>query len=901
MLSEPIRVLYIEDDQSLANLFKKKLTRMGYEVDITYGFDEISDRISDENYSIIFLDNDLPGYSGMDILLQLKHREIEIPVIIVTGQGNEEIAVEAMKNGASDYIVKDTNLEFINKMPQLINNAVETYKLKKLNREMHIALRKSEISLKKAQEVARLGNWEYKPLLDEIYWSDELYKLYDLKKEERAPTTDDFYSNVHPDDVEYVQKEYQKHLDTQERFNITHRFISSDGTIKYLRQICETDFDEEGKPIISYGIVQDITREKVAEEKLKQLNTTMQIMIDSMPFSVVVVDKNREIRIINTHAIELLGYSKKEDILGLTCHDILCSASRDRCPIFDLGQKVDKTERELVTKDGKSIPILKSVVKINIDDEEMLLESFIDISELKKTEEALVEAKERAEEANKAKSLFLSSMSHEIRTPLNPIIGMTEVLIEKAESEEQKNLLQIINASGKSLLELINDILDISKIESGQMELESINFDLLDTIEHVCDMCYLKAKEKNLDILTQFSRGINRKLYGDPLRVKQILLNLISNAIKFTLNGEITVGCRELEEDDKSVRLQIYVQDTGIGIPEDKLDHIFEDFTQADSSTTREYGGTGLGLSISRKLSRMMNGDISIESKVGEGSKFIVHLTLDKQLEEPRTDRNFKRRASDQIEEDKTLYPNTHYHGLEKRVLLVDDSENNRLVAKVFLEDHAVIIDEAENGVVALEKMESNSYDIVLMDISMPIMDGYDTIKELRKRELDKGIPNMCVIAMTAYAFSSDSEMCLNHGFTDYLSKPIIKSDFYNKLYKYFPDLFSTEKEEKKEQKVDLKLNIDPILKDYVPQYLDSLGEKIETLYNELNSKNIDAVKKIVHSIKGTAGSYGLMHITELCIEIETLINNNSIDGLSAKIAGVEDYIQQVKEYLKSS
>lgn len=896
---DSIKVLYIEDDRSLANLFKKKLSRLGYDVYIEYGIGEYIESISNEDYSVIFLDNDLPGYSGIDILLQLKNMNIDIPVIIITGQGNEELAVEAMKNGASDYIVKDINLNFIDKIPQLITNAVEKFKLQKSNILMHKALEKSENSLKKAQEVAMLGNWEYKPSIDELYWSDQLYKIYDIEKDDRALIAEDFYSNVHPDDLEYVQREYQKHLETGDRFNITHRFMGSDGTQKFLRQICETEFDDIGNPIISYGIVQDITKEKEAEEKLKQLNSTMQIMIDSMPFSVIVVDKNRYIRIINTHAVELLGYNSKEEIVGLTCHDILCSDALHQCPIYDLGQSVDKTERELVNRSGEIIPILKSVVKINIENQEMLLESFVDISALKKTEQELLEAKEKAEEANRAKSMFLSSMSHEIRTPLNPIIGITEALIEKSESEEQKRLLKIINSSGKSLLELINDILDISKIESGQMEMETIPFDIIETIEHVCDICYLKAKEKNLDIITQFSRGVKRKLYGDPLRVKQIVLNLLSNAIKFTSEGELTVGCREIKEDDEKVQIELYVKDTGIGIPEDKLESIFEDFTQADSSTTREYGGTGLGLSISKKLSKLMNGSITVESSVGVGSKFTVQAELKKQRTEVDGENRYNRRASDHLGEEIQLYPNSHYKGEKKKVLLVDDSENNRLVVKVFLEDYAIIIDEAENGQVALEKMDGEHYDLVFMDISMPVMDGYDTIEELRRREMEGSIPQMSVIAMTAYAFSSDSELCITHGFSDYLAKPIVKSDFYKKLYHYLPEIFSKEDSKRGKVTPKLQLNIDPMLIDYVPQFLDSLDERLDLVRSELEQNNLTVVNNHIHAIKGNAGSYGLGHISDICREIEGFISDGWSERVGDRVTDISVYIDEVREYLK--
>ncbi len=468
-------------------------------------------------------------------------------------------------------------------------------------------------------------------------------------------------------------------------------------------------------------------------------------------------------------------------------------------------------------------------------------------------------------DANRSKSEFLASMSHEIRTPLNSIIGMAEVLAETVLSAEQHDYVRIFRSAGENLLEIINDILDLSKIEAGQTELESIDFDLPTLLDSVTTLVTLRADEQETRISSHIDSNVPMYLNGDPTRLRQILLNLVGNAVKFTRRGEVEIRVSVKEPEQE---LFISIMDTGIGIPADKQQLIFDSFTQADSLTTRKYGGTGLGLTICQKLLNIMQGRIWLISHPGKGSTFFFTIPFSPAASsrpEIDTNREFKPARCDLLQ--------------AARILLVDDNRDNCNLIRLYLDNTPFTLKTAGNGLEAVTSFCANPSDLILMDIEMPVMDGYEAtqkIREWEQRQQRKPVP---IIALTAHAFIRFKKKCLDAGCSDFLTKPVKKSRLIETIATHLQLCLQIQPEsapltpdwtmDGEEAMAINRVILDQKLAKLIPRFMINKKEDAKRMMATLETRAMEDLKKQAHSIKGTSWMYGFTHLGNTCQVLE--------------------------------
>jgi PAS domain S-box-containing protein len=512
--------------------------------------------------------------------------------------------------------------------------------------------------------------------------------------------------------------------------------------------------------------VRYMLRASRAAVQLRDKEERLRTILGSIQAGVVVIDAESHLIVeANSAALRMMDLSQ-DQVVGHMCHKYICPAEEGKCPITDLRQKVDNSERVFLNSSRQEIPILKTVSTIMLEGRRHLLESFLDISERKRAEEELVQAKEQAEAANVAKSDFLANISHEIRTPMNGVIGMTGLLLDTELTPEQHEYAETVRVSADSLLTVMNDILDFSKIETGVFDLEILDFDLRTTMENLADVMAVAAHAKGLELACLISDDVPALVTGDPGRLRQILTNLAGNAIKFTEKGEVGIRVGLDQDDGSDVTVRFSVTDTGIGIPENSNDSLFQSFSQVDSSATRKYGGTGLGLTIAKKLSAMMGGQIGVESEEGGGSTFWFTVVLQKQPE----DRQAEVVVPDDIR--------------KKRILVVDDNAINRQVLSGLLGSWDCRFDEASHGHQAIDKLrqaadEGDHFGIAIVDMQMPMMDGEALGRRIKE---DPDIRDTILVMLTSMGQRGDAARTKETGFAAYLSKPIKQSQLYDCL-----------------------------------------------------------------------------------------------------------------------
>ena len=845
-----------------------------------------------------------------------------------------------------------------------------------------------------------------------------------------------FVSIIHPEDRERTHNNILQAVKTKKPYTHEYRIIDSNKKNHWVLAKGQAIYNKYGKPKYLDGMIFDITEKKLLEDNNRKNRHRLQTILDNAKVVISMKDNNGVFLVVNKYFEEVIGI-KKENVIGKKIIDLFPNDDlTKRVSKFEEGilssGKIKTFEEELPHPDGSIHSYITTQVPLFDENNNVygLCAIATDITEVKNIQKELNKAKFTAEEATKAKGEFLANMSHEIRTPMNAILGLNYLQQKTELSSKQSEYARKIEYSAKNLLAIINDILDFSKIEAGKIDIEAIDFNLNDVLDNVSNMMSVKVQQKDIELIVSKNRDVPLYLIGDALRLGQVLINLSTNAIKFTEKGEVEVKVEKVKLIKKSTTLKFSVRDTGIGLTEPQRAKLFQSFQQADSSTTRKYGGTGLGLSISKKLSELMGGEIGVESLPGEGSTFYFtaefgisekkkehvqiipeilnsmnvlivddNVTVLEVLTNYCEDFNFNVQtamngeealkilkkdnsisvvfmdwkmpvmdgleASRRIKNDPKINPKpkiimvTSYgreeiinqaekiglngflikpvnqsllldtvveafgatiakdgiSGKKKNkavelnsirgasLLLVEDNEINQQVAVELLESEGFIVEVADNGKTAVDKIIENKgkYNLVLMDLQMPVMDGYTATKTIRK---NKDFDSLPIIAMTADAMSGVQDKVLSIGMNDYITKPIDVGELYKTLLKWIkPEEIKGTKKQKKQAEIKepaevalpqiAGIKIEEGLKrvagnkklylKILLQFADNNREFTEKIKKAVKNKDQELAVRTAHTLKGVAGNLGAVDLFTVTKDLEGLLHKGITDTKAIK------------------
>jgi len=772
-------------------------------------------------------------------------------------------------------------------------------------RERHAAaeaLKESKERLELALSAASMGTWRWNIKTDQDTRDANFNSMLGLKAAESTQSVKDFIQYVHPDDRAVVDEEIKRAIRERDIYRIEFRIVRPDGTIYWLSDRGKIYYDQKNEPAYMTGAVFNITERKRAEEERRRLAAILEATPDFVGFADA---KDTHVLYINKAGRLMTGLAPDEDVTKLKIADvhpewtnrmlaetILPTAARDG---------VWTGECAFLHRDGHEFPVLMALLAHKTPSGEVEVFSTIsrDISERNQAEDAIRQAKTEAEQANAAKSQFLANMSHEIRTPMTAILGFAELIGNSIECctvcadhqtcptrEQSQESIQVIRRNGEHLLELINDILDLSKIEAGKMEVERVPCSPVRIIEEVVSLMRARAIEKGLTLDARYEFPLPETILSDPARVRQVLVNLVGNAVKFCSHGGVEIVVRFITDVQAGRALTAFdVKDTGIGMTPEQIGRLFQPFAQADSSTTRQYGGTGLGLAISKRLAEALGGDIHVVSRPGEGSTFT--FTVAAELPEPVRMLNDLSEAAARASHQPQSPPPAAVT-LRGRVLVAEDGPDNQKLISAVVRKAGAEVDVAPNGRLAVETALSamaagTPYAAILMDMQMPEMDGYEATRQLRQLGYEGPI-----VALTAHAMAGDRQKCLEAGCDDYAAKPLDRPALLATLARLMgspapgpeegPAVAASATTASDEAILSAFRN-DPDMGGVIAEFVGHLPERLAQMRQAAGSSLWDVLRRLAHQLKGAGGSYGYACLTDAARELESPVNQADVEG----------------------
>jgi PAS domain S-box-containing protein len=692
--------------------------------------------------------------------------------------------------------------------------------------------------------------------------------VLDFTLEDEKPRIAAIFKPLYKGEIEYLRNQF--------------RYLAKDGSVRTLEVFARARRDDNGNFLGYTGSVNDVTTRMQAEHAIKEQLRFVERLIDSIPNAIYVKDRHGRYMTFN-RSFERMFSIEREAWIGKTVFELIedpVEAAWHQ-QLDDLMLHASDTsqsfERRLKSHDGREIETLfnKSLfVDVN-GDAAGIVGSITDISDRKAVELAVLEARDAAETANQAKSDFLANMSHEIRTPMNAVIGMTQLVLDTELDAQQHEFMTLVKQSADSLLNIIDDVLDFSKIEAGRMSFERIPFSLRKCIDDTVSTLSPRAEHKGLDLSCEIDARIPDIVCGDPHRLRQVLLNLLSNAIKFTETGAVNIDVSLDSSTDRQIEICLSVHDTGIGIEADKLDLIFESFSQADSSTTRRYGGTGLGLAICKRLAAGMGGYIWVDSEPGCGSTFFFSTALGVATDtEKITGLSLQRTPQ-------AMRP--------LKLLLAEDNPVNQTLAMRMLSSMGHTTELVADGQQCIDHLFSGkggvTFDAILMDLQMPIMGGLEACRIIRTREHERSLPRMPIIAMTAHALRGDRERCVEAGMDGYITKPVLAGALRAELLRVLSpkgaDLSTEIDDASGHSAADTGACFDRewmlrqigddegLMHEVIGIFLSGFDEMAARLQEATSGHDAKAIRETAHAIKGAVGNFGAAHAVATAMALE--------------------------------